>query len=102
MAVRKSKEQSFQVQQPLTLVKEKCHEALAKGGFRNVRSNDLLNSFSANYTKLTTVGTIDISLIDNGAAVSVNLKSTANTDNIFALLSSPNDKILDSFTTNFK
>jgi hypothetical protein len=32
--------------------------------------------------------------------VKINAKSTANIDNIFALLTSPNQKILDQFINN--
>jgi hypothetical protein len=102
MAIRKSKEQSFQVNTSLADAKIKCQNAILDGGFTTMISNELLGTYSASYKSFTTVGGIDVNLIERDNSVNVIVKSTANTDNIFALFSSPNDKILRAFINNFK
>lgn len=100
MAIRKGKEHNFQVDKNLSEVKEKCLSALKRGGFSKISSNDLLNELSANYKKATVVGKIQIVLIENDGKTKINVKTTANADNVFALFSSPNDKILNKFKDN--
>jgi len=100
MAVRKSKEHNFQVNGNVSEIKEKCLNALNNGGFSKVSSNDLLNEISANYKKATVVGKIQIVLAEQNDKTNINVKSTANSDNIFALFSSPNDKIMNAFKEN--
>jgi hypothetical protein len=51
---------------------------------------------------MTVVGRIEISLSKNENGININVKTTANTDNIFALFSSPNDKIMKAFSGNLK
>lgn len=51
MAVRKSKEQKFQVKGKLDEVREKCVNALNSGGFKKIENNSFLNQLSAKYTK---------------------------------------------------
>ncbi len=100
MAVRKSKEQKFQVKGELDEVREKCVNALNSGGFKKIENNSFLNQLSAKYSKATVVGKIEITLVENEKGVEINVKSTANSDNIFALFSSPNDKIMSAFSSN--
>jgi hypothetical protein len=50
---------------------------------------------------LTVWGEIIVTLSPEADNVKINAKSTANADNIFALFSSPNQKILDQFKNNF-
>lgn len=100
MAVRKSKEQKFQVKGELDELKEKCVNALNSGGFKKIENNSFLNQLSAKYSKATVVGKIEITLVENEKGVEINVKSTANSDNIFALFSSPNDKIMNAFSSN--
>ena len=102
MAIRNCKEQQFQVKGETNEVKEKCLNALELGGFKKVETNDFLNQISANYTKLTVVGKIEIVLSENEKGIEISIKTTANSDNIFALFSSPNDKIMNAFTENLK
>lgn len=49
---------------------------------------------------MSTWGEIIITLLEDGDNIKINAKSTANTDNLFALFSSPNQKILDQFKNN--
>lgn len=100
MAARKSKEQNFEVIGNISEVREKCLNALNNGGFNKVLSNDLLNEISAKYKKATVIGKIQIVLTERNKKTNINVKSTANSDNIFALFSSPNDKIMNAFKEN--
>ena len=100
MAIRKSKEQTFNVKGELEPIKQKCVNALETGGFKKIETNDFLNQISAKYSKSTVVGKIDITLAEKEKGIEINVKSIANTDNIFALISSPNDKIMNAFSSN--
>jgi len=102
MAVRKSKEQTYQVNGNIPEIKEKCLNALSIGGFNKVSSNDLLNEISANYKKTFVIGKIQIVLAEQNDKTNIFVKSTANSDNIFALFSSPNDKIMNAFKDNLE
>ena len=102
MAIRKSKEKSLQFNGSLEDAKIKCKKALEAGGFKKIENNDPLNHFNAKFNNFFVVGYIDIGLANSDHGVTISIKSTANADNIFALFSSPNDKILKSFTDNFK
>ncbi|WP_165749983.1 hypothetical protein [Cellulophaga sp. Z1A5H] len=100
MAVRKSKEQKFQVKGELDELRKKCVKALNSGGFKKIENNSFLNQLTAKYSKSTVVGSIEIALVENANGVEINVKTTANSDNIFALFSSPNDKIMNAFSSN--
>lgn len=101
MAVRKSKEETFSVKGNAEEWLTKAEQALHKGGFANVKTNKLLNQITGDYKKLTVWGEIIVTLLPEADNVKINAKSTANVDNIFALSSSPNQKILDQFKNNF-
>ncbi len=51
---------------------------------------------------MTVVGKIEIVLSEKEKGIEINVKTTANSDNIFALFSSPNDKIMNAFKENLK
>ena len=101
MAIRKSKEKKLQVQDTLENIREKSLSALTQGGFKKIENNDNLNQITARFNNFFVVGNIEIMFVKNDNGVDINLKSTANADNIFALFSSPNDKIMKSFTDNY-
>ena len=101
MAIRKSKEKKLQLQDTIENVREKCLAALTKGGFKSIENNDSLNQIMAKFNNFFVVGKIEVILVKDDNGVNVNLKSTANVDNIFALFSSPNDKIMNAFTANY-
>lgn len=100
MAIRKSKEENFEVNGTLEDLKSKVEIALTKGEFTSININNALNQITANYKKLTVWGEISITLIENNKRVKINVVSTANTDNVFALFNSPNKVILDNFKNN--
>lgn len=101
MAIRKSKEETFSVKGNPEEWLTKAEQALHKGGFANVKTNKLLNQITGDYKKLTVWGEIIVTLLPESENVKINAKATANADNIFALFSSPNQKILEQFKNNF-
>lgn len=100
MAVRKSKEEHFEVKGTIEEWKPKVVSSLEKGEFTSIKKNDTLNQITANYKKLTVWGDISITLSGDHDKVKINAISTANSDNIFALFNSPNKIILDNFKNN--
>jgi len=101
MAIRKSKDQKFQTKLNVDEALLKCEDALNKGGFKAVKINKTLRQLNADYKKFTVYGEIEITLFEVNNETEIHLKSSANADNIFALFSSPNGKIMKAFTTNF-
>lgn len=100
MAIRKSKEENFSVNGIIEELLIKSEKALKKGGFKKINTNKLLNQITADYKTFTVIGSIIITFHDENEKVKINVKSTANADNIFALFSSPNQKILDQYKNN--
>lgn len=100
MAVRKSKEENFEIQGSISENLEKCKNALEKGEFSKINVNQTISQITADYKKFSVWGEIKITLLDNADKTKVNVTSTANSDNIFALFNSPNDKILSQFKNN--
>ena len=100
MAIRKNKEENFQIKGNLNDVISKCKNALEIGEFAKINVNETINQITADYKKLSVWGEIKITLTENNEKVNINVISTANSDNIFALFSSPNDKILNQFKNN--
>lgn len=101
MAIRKSIEEKIQIQGTKNEIFLKIEEALKKGKFQNVKKNEFTFQIEAKYQKLTIWGEIIISIIENGNDYMLNIKSTANVDNVFALFTSPNQKIINNFKQNF-
>tara|TARA_B110000285_G_C14850319_1_gene479620 strand:- start:98 stop:406 length:309 start_codon:yes stop_codon:yes gene_type:complete len=102
MAIRRSKEKSLQFNGTLEEATIKCKSALESGGFKKIEQNDNLNQTTAKFNNFFVVGSLDIGLAKTEHGITISLKSTANADNIYALFSSPNDKIMKRFTENFK
>ena len=102
MAIRKSKQESFEVKGNIEEIKQRVENALNEGSFTSIKTNGLLNQITANYKKFSVWGEIKIALSENNEKTKIDVISTANSDNIFALFSSPNEKILNAFKDNFK
>ncbi len=103
MAIRKSKEETFSIQGTIDDCLLRVEQALKKGNFTKVNVNKTLNQATGNYKKLTVWGEITVTLLPKSdGSVRINVSSTANVDNIFALISSPNKKILNQFKNNFQ
>ena len=101
MAIRKSKEKNLQFDGSIKDARDKCLNALLKGGFKKIEENIKLQYIKAKFNNFFVVGYLEIELVKTDNTTSMSLKSTANADNIFALFSSPNDKIMNSFIKNF-
>jgi hypothetical protein len=100
MAIRKSQEENFSVQGTSIEWVEKVERALKKGRFTNIKVNNTINQITGDYKKFTVWGEIIVTVLHEGEGIKINVKSTANVDNIFALISSPNQKILNQFKNN--
>jgi len=101
MAVRKSAEEDVTVSGTVIEWMAKSSSALSAGGFTKITTNEQISQISANYKKMTVWGEIIVTLHPvTELSVRINMKSTANVDNIWALLSSPNKKILSKFKEN--
>lgn len=102
MAIRSSKEEKYLVEGNMAEMLIRCEQALSSGGFTAIKINPVINQLTADYKKLTVWGSIIITLISEGNSVSIHARSTANSDNIFALFSSPNLKILSQFKNHLR
>ena len=102
MAIRRSKEKSLQFDGSIDNAKEKCLNALNNGGFKKIENHESLNQIIGKFNNFFVVGKIEIILSKTDNGINIDLKSTANADNIWALFSSPNDRIMKGFTDNFK
>ena len=100
MAIRKSVEEEFLIMQGVSILIEKCKNSLQKGGFTNIKYNSIINQIEADYKTFKVVGNITITLLPINESTTVKVKSTANMDNIFALIKSPNIIILSAFKDN--
>ena len=69
-----------------------CELALDKGNFKDISTNKTLYTLNAKYKTFTVIGQIDITLLPDGERTSVQVKSTGNVDNIFALFGSSGEK----------
>ena len=102
MAVRKSKEETFSVKGNQEEWLKKAEQALLRGEFTNVKTNKIINQITGDYKKLTVWGQIIVTISPEGGNVNIKAAATANADNVFALFSSPNQKILDQFKNNLE
>ena len=102
MAIRKSKEKILMFHGSISSAFNKSSEACESGGFKNIEPNESLHHIKARFNNFFVVGQIEISLTEAENGIQVQLVSTANVENIWALFSSPNDKILGQFIRNFE
>ena len=100
MAIRKSVDTTFTVDKDRDEMLSDCELALEKGNFKDISNNKTLYILNAKYKTFTVVGEIEITLLPDGERTSVQLKSTGNVDNIFALFGSPARKIAEAFKSN--
>ncbi len=100
MAIRASKEETVVVSGSMDEWMAKAEQALRKGGFTNIKANNTIHQLTGDYKKFTIWGEITVTLLPEGNGIKIHSASTANADNIFALFSSPNKKILSQFKNN--
>jgi hypothetical protein len=97
MAVRKSPQEEMVVTGNREDWLKKCGTALESQGFTKIATNSTLFQIEANYKKVTIWGEILITLTPAGNDTKITAKSTTNVDNIYALFTSSNKKILSEF-----
>ena len=100
MAIRKSTETTLSLTYDRDTTLEMCYSALQKGKFSKIETNKTTYQITASYRTFTVVGSIEITLIPDNDGTIMNVKILANQDNIFALISSPGQKIQAAFTSN--
>ena len=102
MAIRNSRDESFDLNQSEEQAFATCLAALSKGGFSSVQQNRTISQISANYHKFTVGRKIEITIKAGPAAgkSTVCMHTTANMDNIYALFTSPIDKIANAFKSS--
>ena len=97
MAVRKSISESVVVAEDRQQLLERCRRALTAGGFKEVTVDPVLFQLSGKYRKATASGNLDVTLRLANGGTEMAMRATGNVDNVFALFSSPNAKILRAF-----
>ena len=100
MGIRKSMEEQIRVEGNRDTWIEKVAQALEVGKFTNINCNKTLYQIKADYKKFTVWGEIIVTLISVDAIreqTDIQIKSTSNIDNIYALLKSPNTTIIEAF-----
>jgi hypothetical protein len=100
MAVRKSVSETVVVDGDREQLLERCKRAMARGGFKNVTANPTLFQVGGTYRKATTSGRLDVTLRPASTGTEIAMRATGNVDNVFALFTSPNQKILRAFKDN--
>jgi len=101
MAVRKSSTNSLVLQGERENLLKRVINALDSGNFKDIKSNEATFKVTAKFNNFITVGNIEVILFpDKKNYTKIEYKSTANSDNLFALFVSPNKKIQEKFTTN--
>ena len=70
-------------------------------GFKKVIVDSTLYQVSAKYKRGTAWGDILVTFVPHGSDTEVRLRSSAHVDNIYALFSSPNKKILGAAKSAF-
>jgi hypothetical protein len=102
MAIRKSVKEEIFLNKKINEAVKICENALSAGNFTNIKKNQVTNQLTANYKKITVWGEITISLLPHEGGTKVVVDAMANVDNVFALLKSPGQKILEKFKEGLK
>lgn len=102
MAIRGTKKEKYKIRGEVDFVKSNILQSLQLAGFKNIECNDFVNQIKASYNSFIVVGYIVITLYEEKEYVCVEAEATANVDNIFALISSPTQKILNKFKEYLK
>ena len=100
MAIRKSVETKFTVDKGRDEILSECELALEGGNFKKISINKTLYTLNAKYKTFTVVGEIEISLHPDNERTSIEVTSTGNVDNVFALFGSTARKIAEAFKSN--
>ena len=77
-----------------------CRSALERGQFGSIEFNASTYQFEATFRAFTTWGGIKVTLLPHTSGTECRLAAWANCDNVYALFSSPTQKILGAFKSN--
>lgn len=101
MAIKKDVEETLVVEGTRDTWIARVEDALNRGGFKKVKRSDTLGQVTATLRKMTVVGDIFVTLTptDDGQRTHLSIKARGNVDNVFALKSSPGQKIIDRLKT---
>ncbi|MGY5015040.1 hypothetical protein ACWCY6_44530 [Streptomyces sp. 900105755] len=96
MAIRKSVEETLVVAGERDEWLTRCAKGLMKAGFKDVQTSTVLGQVAGTYKKFPTNGELSITVIPSSQSghTQLTLRSTAAVDNVYAMFSSPNKKIL--------
>ncbi|MET9386192.1 hypothetical protein ABZY09_35300 [Streptomyces sp. NPDC002928] len=96
MPIRKSMEETLVVAGERDEWLARCAKGLIAAGFKDVQTNTVLGQVAGTYKKFPTNGDLTITVIPGARSghTQLTLRATAAVDNIYALFSSPNKKIL--------
>ncbi|MEU6098473.1 hypothetical protein [Streptomyces sp. NPDC047079] len=96
MAIRKSVEETLVVAGERDEWLTRCAKGLITAGFKDVQTSTVLGQVTGTYKKFPTNGELAITVVPSAQSghTQLTLRSTAAVDNVYALFSSPNKKIL--------
>lgn len=99
MGVRKSIDESYVVAGSRADWLKRCVTALTSQGFKRVKVDAGLGVVTGDYKQIvgTIWGDIRVAISDVGPNSRLDVRATANVDNIYALAKSPNRKIIEKF-----
>ncbi|MEU1489386.1 hypothetical protein ACIQZN_29570 [Streptomyces sp. NPDC097595] len=103
MAIRKSMEEVLVVAGQREEWLTRCEQGLIAAGFKDVRSLADLGQVTGTYRKFPTWGELTITVVPGAQSgyIRLTLHSTAAVDNIYAIFSSPNKKVLEAAKAGF-
>lgn len=102
MAIRRSKEENYVINSPVNDAKYNILQALNAGGFTSIKEHEVVNQITAKYRTVTVLGDIKLTLEEHDGKTKVHAVATANADNVYALFSSPTQKIFNKLKENLK
>jgi hypothetical protein len=100
MAVRKSLHEKVVVNGDRSQLLAQCKRAMEKGGFKKITVSEVLFQVSGKYSKVAAPGSLQVTLTPVGGGTELAMRSTAATDNIYAVFRSPNQRLLRAFKDN--
>ncbi|MFI7241088.1 hypothetical protein [Streptomyces qinglanensis] len=104
MAVRKGMQEMLVVPGRRDEWLARCAEGLAAAGFKKVETSTLLGQVTGSYTGFTLHGQVTITATPSHQEghTELSLRSVAGVDNIYALFSSPNERLLKMVKTQLR
>lgn len=98
MGIRRTRDESYEIEAAKDVVYERCVAALRHGGFSVINENRLISQVTASYHKITCWGEIEVTVkAKDERTTIVSTHTSACVDNIYALFRSPVEKISKIF-----